>query len=1022
MPADIRSFFAPKNGGTPAPKPKPTTAATPTPAKKQTARKRRIVESDDDEAETSPPPKKASASKKTPVKAKEPEKKETKVEVSSYFSSTGKNKVNRTAPIREARPKKVVVKQPKKGEDYLDDDDELPDDIFAEAFQKKDDDYQEEHDEDEDMDDFVVPDDEGGDEMKNKKQGAKTSASGSKKTPASASKKRKPVPSDDEEDVEEAPKKKTPSKKPPVKKARAPAKKKEEPEESSEIQKILDAIPTVRPPTPPPREEGKKFNYREFAARSAATTTTSGSKVIPAGADNCLAGLTFVFTGVLETLSREEGQQLVKKYGGKVTGAPSKKTSYVVLGSDAGPKKLETIRAQGIKTINEDGLFALIKSLPPNGGDSKAAKEYEAKQALEEKKIKAAAAEMQKSAEAEAKAAAAKGQVSQDEGQLWTTKYAPTKMSDICGNKGQVEKLQKWLQNWPKNLKLGFKVRGADGSGVHRAVIIHGPPGIGKTTAVHLVAKLEGYDVLEYNASDTRSKKLMEETMRGVLDNTSLKGYFAPGTEKVDASKKKLVLIMDEVDGMSAGDRGGVGQLASLCRKTSIPIICICNERKLPKMKPFDNVTLDMAFRRPDAGMIRSRIASIAFREKMPLKPAVIDQLVEGTRADIRQIINMMSTYKTTSSTMSFDESKDFTKAWEKHVIFKPWDIAQKLLGTEMFGATSKKTLNDKMELYFNDHEFSYLMIQENYLKNRPERASNYRGKEANLKMLELADNAAMSISDGDLADAMIHGPQQHWSLMPVHGMLSTVIPASNTYGSYGGGQMSFTSWLGNNSKMGKLSRFVKEIQSHIRLRASGDRHEIRQSYIPSFFNQLVRRLQVEGKDAVPEIIQIMDDYFLTKEDWDAIVELGVGPCDENTVQIPSQTKSAFTREYNKMSHPMPFMKASSVAATKASKKEVPDIEDAIIESEDESPPDVEKDDEDDISKDKYVKQPKKKAALKKAAAPKGKGKAKVKEDSDEDDEESDEKPKKMTKAARGKVAAGRGGAKAARGGRAKKA
>jgi replication factor C subunit 1 len=528
-----------------------------------------VVDSDDDEEDSPPPPKKAP--KKTPAKAKEPEKpKETKIEASSYFSSTGKNKVNRTMPVREQKPKKTVKPQPKEEENYLDDDDDFADDIFAEAFQKKDDDYQEEHDEDEDMDDFVVPDDE--DDVKPNKRNTKPPASASKKASASAGTKRKPAPSDDEEEEEEeeAPKKNASTKKPPAKKTRAPAKKKEEPEDTSEVKKILDSIPTVRPPTPPPREEGKKFNYREFAARSAAVPQTSGSKVIPTGADNCLAGLTFVFTGVLESLSREEGQQLVKKYGGKVTTAPSRKTSYVVLGSDAGPKKLETIRAQGIKTINEDGLFALIKSLPPNGGDSKAAKEYEAKRALEEKKIKEAAAEMERAAKADAKAAEAEGKATQDASQLWTTKYAPSRMSDICGNKGQVEKLQKWLRNWSKNLKLGFKVRGADGNGVYRAVMIHGPPGIGKTTAAHLVAKLEGYDVLEYNASDTRSKKLMEETMRGVLDNTSLKGYFAAGKEKVDASKKKMVLIMDEVDGMSAGDRGGVGQLAALCRKTSV--------------------------------------------------------------------------------------------------------------------------------------------------------------------------------------------------------------------------------------------------------------------------------------------------------------------------------------------------------------------------------------------------------------------------------------------------------------------
>jgi len=148
-------------------------------------------------------------------------------------------------------------------------------------------------------------------------------------------------------------------------------------------------------------------------------------------------------------------------------------------------------------------------------------------------------------------------------------------------------------------------------------------------------------------------------------------------------------------------------------------------------------------------------------------------------------------------------------KSWEKHIVFKPWDIAGKLLGTEMFGPNSKKTLNDKMELYFNDHEFSYLMIQENYLKNRPDRANQYNGRERNLKLLELADNAAQSISNGDLADAMIHGPQQHWSLMPVHGMLSTIIPSSYTYGTYGGGAMSFTSWLGNNSKQGTRLCFI---------------------------------------------------------------------------------------------------------------------------------------------------------------------------------------------------------------------
>jgi len=60
-----------------------------------------------------------------------------------------------------------------------------------------------------------------------------------------------------------------------------------------------------------------------------------------------------------------------------------------------------------------------------------------------------------------------------------------------------------------KNVHASFKKPGPDGMGLYRAVCLSGPPGIGKTTSAHLVAKLEGYDILEYNASDTRNEKLL---------------------------------------------------------------------------------------------------------------------------------------------------------------------------------------------------------------------------------------------------------------------------------------------------------------------------------------------------------------------------------------------------------------------------------------------------------------------------------------------------------------------------------
>ncbi|KAK6504810.1 hypothetical protein TWF481_006748 [Arthrobotrys musiformis] len=1010
MPADIRSFFAPKGGAAPAPK-KPAPAAAAKPVK----RGRRVVESDEEE-EVKPTPAKKPAPKPAPKAKKE----EVIEDASSYFASSGKNKITRTGPVRTAAPppaaapkppvkKSITMKKLKINDDdaYLldDDDDDYGDDIFKSEYgkaaedepvkrKKKDvdmDDYQD--DEDEDMDDFI--DDEEEEEVKPKGRGRPSKASVVKVTPKAAAatpkgKKRKsitPESDDDEEDEQPKPKKKATA----AAKRKTPVKRKEveEVEESESIKEILSSVPTVRPPTPPPRDETKKFNYHAYKQKAAAPPPT-GTKDIPTGAENCLAGLTFVFTGNQQSISRDDAIELVKRYGGKVTGNPSRKTSYVVVGSDAGPKKLETIRELKIKTIDEDGLFALISKLPAHGGDSTAAQAAAKKAKEEEKKIQEIAKEMKPNT------AVAPGKVAKDPGsQLWTVKYSPSTMKEICGNKGQVDKLQKWLQNWPKNLKKNFKMPGPDGSGLYRAVMIHGPPGVGKTTAAHLVAKLEGYDVLESNASDTRSKKLLDTSLKGVLDNRSLMGYFNAGDKKVDASKQKIVLIMDEVDGMSGGDRGGVGQMAAICRKTQIPVICICNDRRLPKMKPFDHVTYDLQFRRPTATEIRTRMMTICYREGLKLSPQAIDSLTEGSHSDIRQIINMLSTFGVSGKEMSFDESKNMASAWQKHVVLKPWDIAQQLLQGHMFAPTSKKTLNDKIELYFNDHEFSYLMIQDNYLKPNPQLASGLQGAERRLKLLELADKAAESISDGDLVDAMIHGPQQHWSMMPVHAVFSTVAPSRFMSGSYGGGHMQFSAWFGQNSKQQKLNRYVKEIQSHMRLRCSADRHEVRQFYVPMFWQMLCRQLERDGKEAVDGMIELMDDYFLTKEDYDAIIELGVGPLSEDTLKVPTAAKSAFTRAYNAASHPMPFMKASNVIAPKgkAAKKDQPDLEEAIEEDDDElemveGAEDAVDEEDGDLSKDKYVKQAKAKGKGKAPAKSKGKGKKAA--DDDDDDEDDD--------------------------------
>ena len=132
----------------------------------------------------------------------------------------------------------------------------------------------------------------------------------------------------------------------------------------------------------------------------------------------------------------------------RVTGQPSSKTSFVVVGADAGPSKLAAIQKNNIKTLDEDGFLNLIATRVPdmNNLDDKTKK----KLAKEKEAIRTAAAEMEKREKRAAKAGKASGSTAKvsAESKLWTDRYAPQTLKEVCGNKGQVEKLQRWLRDW----------------------------------------------------------------------------------------------------------------------------------------------------------------------------------------------------------------------------------------------------------------------------------------------------------------------------------------------------------------------------------------------------------------------------------------------------------------------------------------------------------------------------------------------------------------------------------------------
>jgi len=87
-----------------------------------------------------------------------------------------------------------------------------------------------------------------------------------------------------------------------------------------------------------------------------------------------------------------------------------------------------------------------------------------------------------------------------------------------------------------------------------KAALISGPPGIGKTTSARIIANHLGFNVLEWNASDVRSKFSIENGISHLVSNNTLKG--SKGNNNMNINSKTLI-IMDEIDGMTGSDKGG---------------------------------------------------------------------------------------------------------------------------------------------------------------------------------------------------------------------------------------------------------------------------------------------------------------------------------------------------------------------------------------------------------------------------------------------------------------------------------
>src|SRR3990167_2476483 len=129
-----------------------------------------------------------------------------------------------------------------------------------------------------------------------------------------------------------------------------------------------------------------------------------------------------------------------------------------------------------------------------------------------------------------------------NQSELWSEKYRPHTIDDLIISRDQLNKIEEWFDEYRR------------GQVTRRALLFSGSPGTGKTSLSHILLRSHGYQVREYNASDVRSKKQVHDNLYKLIYMSSVDRVF-------QHEVLPFGIIMDEVDGMSAGDKGGMAEL-----------------------------------------------------------------------------------------------------------------------------------------------------------------------------------------------------------------------------------------------------------------------------------------------------------------------------------------------------------------------------------------------------------------------------------------------------------------------------
>ena len=184
------------------------------------------------------------------------------------------------------------------------------------------------------------------------------------------------------------------------------------------------------------------------------------------------------------------------------------------------------------------------------------------------------------------------------------------------GNTDTIHTLREWISSWRRGIPK------------RKAILLIGPPGVGKTASIGALSHDLDMELVEFNASDKRNKGSIGTTV-----------WIAATQQTLDGRLR--IIMLDEVDGLSGtSDRGGVGAILKVIAESVHPIVMTANNPSSPRLKDLRKNSLVLVFEPIEPSDVMGVLRRIADSQDALVKDKILEEIADRSAGDLRAAIS----------------------------------------------------------------------------------------------------------------------------------------------------------------------------------------------------------------------------------------------------------------------------------------------------------------------------------------------------------------------------------------------